>query len=196
MKILIVGGHMAPALGLLDVLPKNIGVVYVGRAHVFEADEGESLEQKTIRERGIRFIPFKSGRMQRSLSRQTIPSLLKIPKGFTQALDILKKEKPDIVVGFGGYLSVPIGLAAKLMGIPLLIHESTLGAGLANKVLSPFANRICISWDSSRANFPQSKTVLTGNPLLPFRTKNKNLPLPVSKEKLPLIVVTGGSGGR
>src|SRR5579859_3133787 len=113
MKILIAGGHMAPALGLLDVLPKNIAVVYVGRPHVFEADEGESLEQKTIRERGVHFIAFKSGRVQRSFSRQTIPSLLKIPKGFTQALDILKKEKPDIVVGFGGYLSVPIGLAAK-----------------------------------------------------------------------------------
>lgn len=195
MKILIVGGHMAPALGLIDALPKSTEIVYVGRQHVFEADEGESLEQKTIKARGIRFIIFKSGRVQRSFTRHTIPSLLKIPKGFTQALEVLKKEKPDIVIGFGGYLSVPIGLAARLLRIPLLIHESTLGAGLANKVLAPFANKICISWDSSRAYFPEKKTVLTGNPLLPFKTDNENLPLPESKEKLPLIVVTGGSGG-
>lgn len=186
---------MAPALGLVNALPKNATIVYVGRQHVFEGDEGESLEQKTIRERGIRFIPLKSGRVQRALTRQTIPSLLKVPRGFAQAVAILHKEKPDVVVGFGGYLSVPMGFAARLLHIPLIIHESTLGAGLANKILAPFAQKICISWDSSRAFFPENKTIVTGNPLLPFRTNAKQLPLPASKEHLPLIVVSGGSGG-
>lgn len=186
---------MAPALGFLSAVPHGTDVVYVGRQHVFEADEGESLEQKTIRERGLRFIAFRSGRVQRRLSRQTIPSLLKIPKGFVQALQILKKEKPDIVIGFGGYLSVPLGIAAKMLGIPLLIHESTLRAGLANKVLAAFADCICISWESSRPYFPQKKITLTGNPLLPFVSSRTHLPLPESKEKLPLIMVTGGSGG-
>lgn len=195
MKIAVVGGHMAPALGFIEALPKTVHVMYIGREHVFEGDTGTSLEQKTVEERKIPFIPFQSGRVQRAVTRQTLPSLLKIPKGFFQALEILKKEKPDVVVGFGGYLSVPIGFAAKMLGIPLVIHESTQAIGLANKVLSPFADKTCISWESSRPFFPKDKTVITGDPLLPFTSKSTKIPLPDSKEKLPLIVVTGGSGG-
>lgn len=194
MKIAIVGGHMAPALGFINVLPKESDIVYIGRQYPFEKDLGESLEQKTIRERGIRFVPLRSGRMQRKLSAQTIPSLLKIPQGLATAYQLLKKEKPDVVVGFGGYLSVPIGISAKLLRMPLVIHESTIEAGLANKVLAPLADRICISWESSRAFFPMKKTVLTGDPLLPFAT-DKPLPVPENKEKLPFVVVTGGSAG-
>lgn len=195
MKVLVVGGHLAPALGFCHAIEKYAEIVYVGRQHVFEGDTGESLEKQTVSKKGIRFLPLSSGRMQRKLSKRTLPSLLKIPQGFGEALAILKKEKPDVVVGFGGYLSVPVGLAAKIRGIPLVIHEQSLDAGLANKILAPFAKKICISWESSRLYFPEKKTMLTGNPMLPFHGDTKNIPMPESKEKLPLIVVSGGSGG-
>src|SRR5579872_49459 len=159
MRVAVIGGHMAPAVGCIDKLPKDIDIVYIGREHIFEGDSGSSLEQEIITEKGIRFIPLQAGRVQRVLTQHTIPSLLKIPQGFTQALALLKKEKPDVIVGFGGYLSVPIGVAAALLGIPLIIHESTMAAGLANKILAPFAKRICISWESSRPYFPKNKTV-------------------------------------
>ncbi len=195
MKVAIIGGHMAPALGFISALPKNVEIVYIGREHVFEGDEGQSLEQKTISQLGIRFISITTGRVQRILTKQTLPSLLKVPQGFAGAFAILKKEKPDVVVGFGGYLSVPLGIAARMLRIPFVIHESTLEAGLANKLLAPFANKICISWDSSRAFFPKRKTVLTGNPFLPFSATTKDTPFSKSSEKLPLIVIVGGSGG-
>lgn len=192
MKILVTGGHMAPALSLIQTLPKEDAVVYVGRSHVFEGDTGASLEQTTIQHLGIPFVELQTGRLQRKLSAYTMSSLLKIPKGVIQSLMILKKEKPDVVVGFGGYLSVPIGLAAFLLRIPIIIHEQTLSAGLANKLLAPFATTICISWPSSAVFFPKKKTILTGNPLLK-KEPLKKVKLPTSQ--LPLVVVAGGSGG-
>lgn len=192
MKILVTGGHMGPALALIQALPKGDSVVYVGRSHVFEGDKGSSLEQTTIQHLGIPFVELTTGRIQRKFSPYTISSLFKIPRGIIQSLTILRKEKPDVVVGFGGYLSVPIGLAAFLLRIPLVIHEQTLSAGLANKLLAPFATTICISWPSSAASFPKKKTVLTGNPLLQ-KELLKEIKLPTSS--LPLVVVAGGSGG-
>ncbi|HYK08824.1 MAG TPA: UDP-N-acetylglucosamine--N-acetylmuramyl-(pentapeptide) pyrophosphoryl-undecaprenol N-acetylglucosamine transferase [Candidatus Eisenbacteria bacterium] len=186
---------MAPALGFLNSLPQAWDVVYIGRKYAFEGDLGTSLEYETIKKQHIRFIPFTTGRLQRKFTSRTLPSLGKIPVGFFNALLLLKKEKPDVIMGFGGYLSVPICLAARLLSIPFLIHESSLGAGLANRILAPFATKVCISWDSSRAYFPSNKTILTGNPFLPFDQKlPKNL-LPESVEALPLLFVAGGSGG-
>lgn len=195
MRVVVIGGHMAPAIGFIDKLPKGTEVIYIGREHVFEGDTGISLEQQAIQKKRIPFTPLQAGRLQRVLTKHTISSLLKVPGGFTQSLKLLKKEKPDVVVGFGGYLSVPVGVAASLLGIPLVIHESTMAAGLANKVLAPLAHRICISWESSRPYFPKEKTVLTGNPLLPFTTKIPDGILPKSQEKLPLLFISGGSGG-
>lgn len=195
MKVLLTGGHMAPALSVIQTVPKDTEVVYVGRKHAFEGDAGVSLEYKTITEMGIPFIPLRAGRIQRKLSLQTIPSLLKIPMGLMQAIKILKKEKPDAVLGFGGYLSVPVGIAAFFLGIPLIIHEQTTRVGLANKVLAPFAQKICISWESSRIFFPKNKTVLTGNPILTSEKKAPREIFPESSQELPLVVIVGGSAG-
>lgn len=196
MKIVVIGGHMAPALSFIEALPKDVSVLYIGRKHAFEGDNGTSLEYQTIHKNGIPFIPFTTGRVQRVLTPRTIPSLFKLPKGFFSAFQILTKERPDVVVGFGGYMSVPLGIVASLLGIPLVIHEQTLQAGLANKILARFATKICLSWDSARQYFPKEKIVMTGNPTLPFDdSKLSTVQFPKSNEKLPLIFIAGGSGG-
>lgn len=196
MKVLITGGHMAPALAVIEALPKDIEVVYVGRKHPFEGDKGISLEYQTITSYGIPFICLSTARIQRVLTFHTLPSLLKFPMGFFHALRILKKEKPDLVVGFGGYISFPVGIASKILGIPLIIHEQTFKAGLANRLLSKFAQIICISWEDSKKYFPEKNVVVTGNPLMKNNpTKDIDSLLPLSKENLPLLVVTGGSAG-
>lgn len=192
MKVLITGGHMGPAVAVIEALPKGIDVVYVGRMHSFEGDKGFSLEYQTITKMGIPFIPLTTGRVQRVFTPHTLPSLLKIPRGFWEAVRILRKEKPDVILGFGGYLSFPIGVAGKLLGIPLVIHEQIRKAGMANQLLSIIADKICISWETSKAYFPQSKVVLTGNPLLPF---NKETSLSFPSGKAPLLVIVGGSAG-
>lgn len=185
---------MAPALAVIDALPKDAEVVYVGRKHPFEGDKGISLEYHIVTSRGIQFIPLTTGRLQRNLSWYTLRSLGKIPYGIAQAIKILRATKPDIIMGFGGYLSVPIGLAAKLFHIPLILHEQTQGAGLANKFLSKWATAVCISWQSSAKYFPKNKTVLTGNPLMKMQP-NKEIASFLPSGDLPLLCVVGGSAG-
>ncbi len=192
MKVLITGGHMGPALAVIAALPKDVQVVYVGRRHSFEGDKGDSLEYQTIRQMGIPFISLTTGRLQRVITPHTLQSLFKIPRGLWEAVGILQKEKPDVVVGFGGYISFPVGLAAKLVGIPLVIHEQILKTGMANKILSHFATKICVSWEQSLAFFPKEKSLLTGNPLLPL-SKKVTVKLPTGR--LPLLAIVGGSAG-
>jgi len=195
MKIVITGGHLAPALGLIDSLSKQDSVIFIGRKYALEGDKSLSLEYIEISKRNISFLALTTGRFQRNFSTQTIPSLSRMPRAVLQATSYLRRIKPDVVLSFGGYLSVPVGLAAKILGIPLVIHEQTLEAGLANKILTKIATKICISWENSRSFFPEAKVVLTGNPLKKF-IKSQYTPLfSASDQNLPLLYVTGGSTG-
>ncbi len=192
MKILIIGGHLSPALSIIENL-KGHEVSYVGRKHALEGDSALSLEYLEITKHGIPFFQINTARVQRKFTRHTILSWLKFPKGFIQSLVILKKIKPDIVLGFGGYVSVPIILAAKLLNVPSVIHEQTFDAGLANRLLSSVAKKVCISWESSRKYFPKDKTVLTGLPIKLELIELKKRPKSINK--VPLLYITGGSLG-
>jgi UDP-N-acetylglucosamine--N-acetylmuramyl-(pentapeptide) pyrophosphoryl-undecaprenol N-acetylglucosamine transferase len=192
MKIVISGGHLSPSLALIEKL-KNDEVFYIGRKHSFEGDKAVSLEYQEIKKLNVRFFTISTARMQRKFTRYTLFSFLKFPVGFFQAYKIIKNIKPDVVIGFGGYISIPVILAAYFQKIPSVLHEQTLEAGFANKFLSKFASKILISWSTSADFFPKEKTVLTGNPLKQAvinEKKNEE-----DKTERPLIFVTGGSAG-
>ncbi len=193
MRIVIIGGHLTPALSVIEELPKDAEVLFIGRRHALEGDKAVSLEYETINKLGIAFVDLKTGRFQRSLSRHTLPSFAKIPVGFTQAVKTLRKFKPDVVVGFGGYVSVPVVMAASFLRIPSVIHEQTLEVGAANKFLAKFATKICISFETSVKYFPKEKIEFTGNPIRKsIMSPKKKYPLP---EGRPIIYITGGSLG-
>src|SRR3990167_11265609 len=164
MKMMIIGGHLSPALSVLDSLPKDWEILFVGRKYVFEGEKSLSLEYKIINHLKIPFEEISTGRLQRKFTKNTIPSLLKLPYGFFKSLRILKKFRPDAVLGFGGYLQIPIVFVAFFLKIPVVLHEQTLESGFSNKICSSIARKICISWESSFKFFPKKKTVLTGNP--------------------------------
>lgn len=204
MKLLIVaggGGHFAPALAIIEKLPKDWDLLVVGRKYVFEGDQSLSLEYQTATKLDIPFQPLTTGRLQRKFTRYTLNSLLKIPVGLTQATNILVRFKPDVVLSFGGYVSVPITLSAYILRIPIVIHEQTLEAGVANKLVAKLAKKICISWEESGKFFPRAKTVLTGNPLRKefetgdLRTEESKKNGPFDKVTEPTIYITGGSSG-
>jgi UDP-N-acetylglucosamine--N-acetylmuramyl-(pentapeptide) pyrophosphoryl-undecaprenol N-acetylglucosamine transferase len=204
MKLLIVaggGGHFAPALAVIEKLPKDWELLVVGRKYVFEGDQSLSLEYQTAKKLGIPFRPLTTGRLQRKFTRYTINSLLKIPIGLSQATAIISEFKPDVVLSFGGYVSVPICLAASILRIPLVIHEQTLDAGISNKLVAKFAKKVCISWEESRKFFPAEKTILTGNPLRKefetgdMRTDKFNKAHSKAVTGEPTIYITGGSSG-
>lgn len=194
MRLLITtggGGHFAPALAVIKLLPKDWEVLVVGRKHAFEADATLSFEYQTAQKLGIPFVPLTTARVQRRLTRHTVPSLMKMPQGMYEAMQILRSYKPDIVLSFGGYVTVPVVFAAYLLRVPIVVHEQTFGAGLANKVASKFANKICLSWASSSKYFPGKKTIITGNPMRAF----PKIPHDTAAKKFPTIYITGGSGG-
>ena len=193
MKICVIGGHLSPALATIDALPKQTEIVFVGRKYALEGDTTPSLEYKTVKERDIPFIHLETGRLQRSFTKHTLPSLLRLPKGFSEAFRVLREQKPDLILGFGGYLSIPLCFAGFVMHIPIIIHEQTLEAGLANKLVAKFATKVCISFEQSLKFFPKEKCVLTGNPLrkeiLEVKGKKRE------ENTRPVIFVTGGSAG-
>lgn len=193
MKLIIIGGHLAPALSVLEVLPKNIKVLFVGRKYALEGDNALSLEYRTISALGIPFVGLNTGRLQRKVTKFTLLSLLKLPFGIIKSFLILLTFKPDVVVGFGGYVSIPVSFCAFLLGIPIIIHEQTMEAGLANRIISKFAKKVCISWNTSRKYFPKNKIVLTGNPIRKFITLNSKFS--IFNNNLPTIYITGGSSG-
>ena len=193
MKIVLVGGHLSPALSLIEVLPKDTKVLFIGRKYGLEGDKALSLEFKTVNQLNIPFVSLNTGRWQRKFTRYTIPSFFKLPLAIFRSFLALIRFKPDVVVGFGGYVSLPVVLSAYCLRIPIVIHEQTLEAGFANRFLARLATKICISWQTSRHYFPKEKVVLTGNPIRQFTINNSQLTK--DKNKLPTIYITGGSSG-
>lgn len=178
MKILVTGAHFTPALATIEELKKNYNseVVYVGRSSTLEGDDTPSVESQILPKLGVRFLSLQTGRWK-------LTSFLKIPFGFAHSLHILLKEKPDIVLSFGGYVALPMVFGAWLLSIPVIIHEQGLTLGLANKLSSLFASKIAVSFPQDSSN---PKIVLTGNPSIkPAHPKG------VHKQ----ILITGGSQG-
>ena len=198
MKIVVTaggGGHFASALAVMSAMPKTWDVFLIGRKYAFEADKTISFEYAAAKTLGITFRSVTAARLQRKFTRHTIPSLFKLPLGFFQAQAILKEYKPDLVLSFGGYVSLPVVIAAATLRIPIVVHEQTLKAGLSNSIAARFAKAICVSWESSKSFFPTKKTILTGNPLRLDIMDKVDFFKNQTFEKLPILYITGGSLG-
>lgn len=194
MKILVTGAHFTPAVATIEELKKfkDIEIVYVGRKTTQEGDNTLSVESKVLPSLGVKFIPIITGRLQRSFTFYTVPSLLKVPIGILQSLYIILSEKPDVVLSFGGYVAVPCVLVAWLFSIPIIIHEQTLVSGLANKISSLFADKIAVSFDKNE--FKGEKVILTGNPIRQ-EVMEKRQSVKLVQNKKPLVLIVGGNQG-
>lgn len=202
MKVLITGAHFTPAKAVIDELIKkpNVEIVYVGRKTVMEGDSAPSAESKELPKLKIKYRSIAAGRLRRSFDLLTIISLLKIPIGTIQSVYILFQERPDVILSFGGYVSVPVVFMAWLLSIPIITHEQGLELGLANKINSIFANKIALSF--TRKDL-KDKEIVTGNPLRreilnPVKKMSSDYERIFAKgqrSKTPVILVTGGNQG-
>lgn len=192
-KVVLTGGHMSPLISMLDVLQDSTMCIVIGRKHAFEKDNAISLEYKLIHEKNIPFYNLNAARLQRKFTNKTIPSLIKFPGSFYKAYNFLKKERPDVVLTFGGYIAFPVALACASLNIPVVLHEQTQKAGLTNKLISKFAQKICVSFPTSLAYFPKGKTVVTGNPVRKeVLNVQEKMDIKISGK---LLLIMGGSGG-
>ena len=189
--IFITGGHVTPAIALIDALQKNntVHIVFIGRTYTTEGSRTDSFEHQLIREKGIQFIPIVAGR-------HTFPSLFKIPIGFVQALMYCARYRPALIVSFGGYVALPVAIAGWLFRVPIITHEQTFVAGLANVIIARIAKRVCVTFPETLGSFPKEKSVYTG---LPIRqelfTPPKQSPFPKEIDQYPLLYITGGGTG-
>ncbi len=198
MKIFITGGHVTPAIAVIEEIQKrlsNLDIVFIGRKYAMEGDTEVSAEYKLISNLGIRFLPLTTGRLQRSFTLTTIPSLLKIPFGLVQALWYVLKEKPAIIVSFGGYIALPVVIAGWILGIPSLTHEQTQTVGGANFWIAKVAKKVCVSYADMIDIFPKGKAVFTGLPIRKELFASSVKPLFTLSSKYPLVYIAGGATG-
>lgn len=194
-KIVMTGGgtagHVTPNIALLPNL-KNSGF------EIFYIGSYQGMEKNLIEEQGITYYGISSGKLRRYFNLKNITDPARVIKGFFQAKKLLKKLRPDVVFSKGGFVSVPVVLAAKTLHIPAIIHESDITPGLANKLAIPAAYKVCCNFPETLKYLPKEKAVFTGTPIrteLLSGSKNTALSLCKFSSEKPIILVVGGSSG-
>lgn len=195
-KIVMTGGgtagHVTPNIALMPAL-KEAGyeITYIGSYN--------GMEKGLIEAQGIPYIGISSGKLRRYFDWKNFTDPFKVLKGYGQAVSALKKIKPDVVFSKGGFVSVPVVLAAKHCHIPAIIHESDITPGLANRIAIRGAKKVCCNFPETMKYLPEDKAVLTGSPI------RRELFSGNSEEALklcgfpdhnkPVLLIIGGSSG-
>ncbi|WP_414942671.1 undecaprenyldiphospho-muramoylpentapeptide beta-N-acetylglucosaminyltransferase [Amycolatopsis sp. cmx-11-51] len=203
------GGHTYPALAAIRTLRARL--TDEGRAvEVLWVGTAAGLEARVTAAEGIPFQAVATGKIRRArnplkmLSRANLADMARVPLGVFQARSVVARFQPDVVLATGGYVAVPVGVAARVCNRPLVIHEQTLRLGLANRVLARFAARVAVSSESTLSHLPpatQKRAVATGNPvrseLLAGDADRAVEALGVQgfDRALPTLYVTGGAQG-
>lgn len=194
-RILLTGGgsagHVTPNIALLPPLQRlDFDIHYVGRI--------SGIERELIEPLGIPYHAIHAGKLRRYLDVQNITDMFRIVHGFFTAFFLIGRLSPDVVFSKGGFVACPVVWAAWLHRIPVIIHESDLTPGLANKLSAPFATRICFSFPETEAKLPPKKAVYTGIPiresLLSGNAAEGRRICDFADDK-PVILVMGGSQG-
>lgn len=194
-KILLTGGHLGPLLSTLSGLDKEkFAITIVGRQFTFDKNITPSLEHQLLHQvLDYKYFTLNTGRFTKGNFFSVPKQIIRTIGGIFQAFSILKQSKPDLVISFGGYLSVPICLAAKLKGIEIRLHEQTVNPGRANLLIARLSQKVFATFKQSLGSFPKNKTKLIGIALhLPITSKQPKWFKPSS---LPLLLILGGSSG-
>ncbi|QIV95884.1 UDP-N-acetylglucosamine-N-acetylmuramylpentapeptide N-acetylglucosamine transferase [Allofrancisella inopinata] len=187
------GGHIYPAMAVAELLRENRGnVTWVGAPNSMEA----KLVANTF---NIQYIKTSGIRGKSFVKKLLFP--IKLATSTLKAYKILKQTKADLVIGFGGYVSGPVCLAAKLKKVPIIIHEQNAKIGLTNRVLAKLANKICLAFeiDNIKNYFnPQqlAKTKIVGNPVRKDILNLNNLEKNFSHPELRILVLGGSQGAK
>ncbi|MCF0131292.1 MAG: undecaprenyldiphospho-muramoylpentapeptide beta-N-acetylglucosaminyltransferase [Pseudobutyrivibrio sp.] len=194
-KIILTGGgtagHVTPNIALIPLLQEqNFDISYVGSYN--------GIEKSLIEAEGIPYYGISSGKLRRYFDLKNFTDPFKVIKGYFQAKKLMKSINPDIVFSKGGFVSVPIVIAAKKCHIPVIIHESDMTPGLANKLAMPSASKVCCNFPETVKYLPSGKAVLTGSPIrrqLLDGSKEEGLKLCGFNNDQPVVMIMGGSIG-
>lgn len=194
-RIILTGGgtagHVTPNIALLPRLKElQYDIHYIGSYN--------GIEKELIEQFGIPYHGISSGKLRRYFSVQNFTDPFRVLKGFGEAQKLIKLLKPDVIFSKGGFVSVPVVMAGKKCKVPVIIHESDMTPGLANKLSIPSAVKVCCNFPETVELLPADKAVLTGSPirqeLLEGDAEKARNFTGFTSEK-PVILVIGGSLG-
>ena len=184
-------GHVTPNIALIPKLQeKGFQISYIGSYN--------GIEKSLIQELGIPYYGISSGKLRRYFDIKNFSDPFRVLKGYSQAKKLMKQLKPDVVFSKGGFVTVPVVLAAKKRKIPAIIHESDMTPGLANKLCLSSATKICCNFPETVSTLPADKAVLTGTPIrqeLLHGDKEAARNFCGFSSDKPVLLVIGGSLG-
>jgi UDP-N-acetylglucosamine--N-acetylmuramyl-(pentapeptide) pyrophosphoryl-undecaprenol N-acetylglucosamine transferase len=184
------GGHLFPGIALAQAVEQtyaNSKVMFIGTERKVDKNGLANLGFIT---KTIRCQPIKGKNIS-----QILTALIQLPIGLFEAIKIIRQFKPDLVFGVGGYVTGPVIVAARLLGVTTCIHEQNTVPGLANKILGRIVNKVFVSLPGSEKYFPAHKTILSGNPVRSsLLSKAKEKKQHKSTDQ-PTILILGGSQG-
>ena len=194
-RIILTGGgtagHVTPNLALLPALQeRHFEVRYIGSLN--------GIEKGLVEQAGIPYDGISSGKLRRYFDLKNFSDPFRVIKGFGDARKLLKKYRPDVIFSKGGFVSVPVVLAARQLKIPVIIHESDMTPGLANKISIPAASKVCCNFPETANSLPKGKAVVTGCPIrkeLLSGTREAGLAFTGLSGEKPVLMIIGGSLG-
>lgn len=194
-RIILTGGgtagHVTPNIALIPAL-KDAGydIQYIGSYN--------GMEKGLIEDYGIPYHGISSGKLRRYFDLKNFTDPFRVLKGFGEAKKLMKELKPDVVFSKGGFVSVPVVIAAKRCKVPAIIHESDMTPGLANKLCFSSAAKVCCNFPETVEKLPLGKAVLTGSPIrseLGMGDESKGRAFCELDNDKPVILIMGGSLG-
>ena len=194
-KIILTGGgtagHVTPNIALLPGLKEaGFEILYIGSY--------EGIEKRLIEREGIEYRGISTGKLRRYFDVKNFTDPFRVLMGFREASKIIKEFQPDVVFSKGGYVSVPVVRAAGMRHIPVVIHESDMTPGLANKLSYGAAKTICCNFPETVQYLPADKALVTGSPIraeLLSGSKERGYELTGVAKDRPVLMVIGGSLG-
>ena len=186
------GGHTSAGLAVAAALRRHgIECAWIG-SHA-------GIEARRVPEAGVPYHAIPTGKLRRYWDWQNLTDLLlRVPSGVVRARRLLPKLNPNLLFATGGFVALPTVVAARGLGIPIVIHEQTSSPGLANRLAARIAVKIAVTFPQSGTEFPPDKVVVTGNPLRPELaggSREAGLARLGLDPALPVIYVTGGAQG-
>jgi UDP-N-acetylglucosamine--N-acetylmuramyl-(pentapeptide) pyrophosphoryl-undecaprenol N-acetylglucosamine transferase len=195
-KIIFTGGgtagHVTVNLALIPhFLREGWTVGYIGSENGIERQLVSKMEQ-------VQYHSIATGKLRRYFDWNNFKDPFRVIKGIFQAYHIIKKEKPNIIFSKGGFVSVPVVIGGWLNRVPIIIHESDITPGLANKLANPFATKVCTTFPETKEHFQSDKAVYVGAVIreeLKRGDRARGLTLCGFKEEKPVLLIMGGSMG-
>ncbi len=197
MKVLFTGGGTIGGVSPLIAVKNDLQEKYPDMQSLWIGSE-HGVEKDFVKKQGIEYRAIKTGKLRRYFSWQTFVEPFRIFYGTIQARKIIKNFQPDLILSAGGFVCVPAVLAGNWLKIKTVVHQQDVRKGLANKILTRFATKVTVTFEDSMKDFPENKTVLTGNPVRQniFRGDREQALAKFNLQKdLPTLFICGGSLG-